>query len=95
MNIEEIFVFKPVDFKGVLIFGEMTPFFISLVALLYMVSKGGVLKGLYGSLGFNLIIIIITYWLNSTYNLNLDLFTLVLMELFLIIIWVFSLLKTT
>lgn len=91
----EVFTFKPLDFKDMLIFGPYTPMFISVAAFVYMLAHGGTLKGLYGGLFFNLLVILVSHWLNITYNLNFDLLVLVIFEICLAIVWVMSITKIT
>jgi hypothetical protein len=82
------------DWSATLIFGEFTPLFFSLIALAYVMTVGGILKGLYAGSLINLLIIILTYWLNSYFHTSLDLVSLVALEIFLAVIWLLSLGKT-
>jgi len=81
------------DWSAMLIFWEFTPLFFSLVAIAYIMTVGGILKGLYAGLLTNLLIIILTYWLNTAFNLSLDLMSLVVVEIVLAVAWVLSLSK--
>ena len=82
------------DWNAMLIFGEFTPLFFSLVALAYVMTIGGILKGLYAGSLVNLLIIILTYWLNSYFHTSLDLTSLVALEILLATVWILSLGKT-
>jgi hypothetical protein len=82
------------DWNAMLIFGDFTPLFFSLIALAYVMTVGGILKGLYAGSLINLLIIVLTYWLNSYFHTSLDLISLVVLEIFLAVVWILSLGKT-
>lgn len=79
--------------QNILIFGDFTLLFTAILAMVYMMVAGGVVKGIYGSAFFTLLLIIFGYYINTTYNFTQDLFTLVILELLLIILAVLSIQK--
>jgi len=83
-----------IEWSSLLIFGEYTPFFFSIIAIAYIMTIGGLLKGLYAGVFTNLIIIILTYGINSYFNYNLDLLSLIILEILLATLWILSLSKT-
>jgi len=83
-----------IEWSSLLIFGEYTPLFFSIIALAYIMTVGGILKGLYAGLFSNLMIIMFTYGINTYFNYNLDLLSLVILEIVLATLWILSLSKT-
>jgi len=83
-----------INWNSVLIFGNFTPLFFSIIATAYIMNVGGILKGLFSSIFVNLFIIILTHFINTYWGYQLDLLSLVVYEVFLAITWVLSLSKT-
>jgi hypothetical protein len=83
-----------IDWSNLLIFGNFTPLFFSIIATVYIMNVGGVLKGLFSGILVNLMIIAVTYFINSYWGYQLDLLSLVVLEIFLAVTWVLSLSKT-
>jgi hypothetical protein len=83
-----------IDWNSLLIFGNFTPLFFSLIATAYIMNVGGILKGLFSSIFVNLLIIILTYSINYYWGYQLDLLSLVVYEILLAVAWVLSLSKT-
>jgi hypothetical protein len=83
-----------IEWNNLLIFGNFTPLFFSLIAIAYIMNVGGILKGLFSGIFVNLLIIILTYFVNSYWGYQLDLVSLVVLEILLAVSWILSLSKT-
>lgn len=90
----ELPYYKPIAYTDILIFGPVTPFFISFIAFIYLMLVGGFLKGIYSSLIFNLLVLLATIFLNNTFNLGLDYLSLVAFQIFLSVVWILGATKT-
>ena len=82
-----------IDWNSLLIFGNFTPLFFSIIAIAYIMNVGGILKGLFSGIFINLIIVIITYFVNYYWGYQLDLLSLVVLEILLAVSWLLSLSK--
>lgn len=81
------------EVSQIFIFGDFTLLFTSIIAFCYMMMSGGFLKGLYGGMFFNLLMIMLGYWLNTAYDFTQNLLVLVIFEMLMVILWVMSIRK--
>jgi len=83
-----------INLTPILIFGEYTPLFFSIIGITYIMTVGGLLKDLFAGSLINLLIIILTHAINVTFGMSLNLISLVLLEILLGVAWILSLIKT-
>lgn len=82
------------NFSFLLIFGNLTPLFFAIVAFAYLITTGGIVKAVLAQNIVNIMIIILSLYINNTFSYQLDIQTLIIFEFLNFIITIFILQKS-